>query len=127
MMKISFIAVWLSLAAGAVAAMFHIAFEVEKLEVHLYDTNRQIVSEQETIHVLQAEWSYLNRPQRLESLSKELLPNLMLAASTQFITFARLPKRGDVGGAIAALPEVPTVAPARFSPAANSSVRGRLQ
>jgi hypothetical protein len=123
MMKISFIAVWLLLAAGAVAAMFHITFEVEKLEARLHDTNRQIVRELETIHVLQAEWSYLNRPQRLQSLSRELLPNLLPVASTQFITFAHLPKRGEVGGAI----DAPTVAPARYSPAANSTVGGRVQ
>ena len=123
MMKISFIAVWLLLAAGAVAAMFHITFEVEKLEARLHDTNRQIVRELETIHVLQAEWSYLNRPQRLQSLSRELLPNLLPVASTQFITFAHLAKRGEVGGAI----DAPTVAPARYSPAANSTVGGRVQ
>ena len=123
MMKISFIAVWLLLAAGAVAAMFHITFEVEKLEARLHDTNRQIVRELETIHVLQAEWSYLNRPQRLQSLSRELLPNLLPVASTQFITFAHLPKRGEVGRAINA----PSVAPARFSPVANNTMEGRLQ
>ena len=123
MMKISFIAVWLLLAAGAVAAMFHITFEVEKLEARLHDTNRQIVREQETTHVLRAEWSYLNRPQRLESLSKELLPNLVPVASAQFITFARLPKRGEAEGAI----DAPSVAPARFTPAAKHAMGGRLQ
>ena len=123
MMKISFIAVWLLLAAGAVAAMFHITFEVEKLEARLSDTNRQIVREQETIHVLQAEWSYLNRPQRLESLSKELLPNLVPVASAQFITFARLPKRGEAEGAI----DAPSVAPARFTTAAKHAMGGRPQ
>jgi hypothetical protein len=123
MMKLSFIAIWLLLAAGAVAAMFQIAFEVEKLEARLNATNRQIVREQETIHILQAEWSYLNRPQRLESLSKKLLPNLVPVAATQFITFARLPKRGEVGEAIAA----PSVAPARFSAAENNTIGGRVQ
>ena len=123
MMKISFIAVWLLLAAGAVAAMFHITFEVEKLEARLHDTNRQIVREQETTHVLRAEWSYLNRPQRLESLSKELLPNLVPVASAQFITFASLPKRGEAGGAI----DAPSVAPARFTSAGKHAMGGRLQ
>jgi hypothetical protein len=123
MMKTSLIAVWLLLAAVAVAAMFHIAFEVEKLEARLYDTNRQIVREQETIHILQAEWSYLNRPQRLELLSEKWLPNLVPVASTQFITFARLPKRSEVGGAI----DAPSFAPSRFSPAANNTMGGRPQ
>ncbi|MGB0552976.1 MAG: cell division protein FtsL [Alphaproteobacteria bacterium] len=123
MMKISFIAVWLLLAVGAIAAMFHITFEVEKLEARLHEINRQIVWEQESIHVLQAEWSYLNRPQRLELLSQELLPNLVPVASAQFITFARLPKRSEAGGLI----DAPTVAPARFTPAAKHAMRGRHQ
>ncbi|WP_288452928.1 hypothetical protein, partial [uncultured Microbacterium sp.] len=93
MIRIAFIAVWVALPIGAVAAMFHITFEVEQLEARLHDLNRAIVREQETTHVLQAEWSYLNRPQRLESLSRDLLPSLAPVESGQFVTFARLPKR----------------------------------
>ena len=97
MIKLSFIVIWLLLAGGAVAAMFHLTFEVEKLEARLNQVNRQIVREQAAIHVLQAEWSYLNRPQRLETLSKELLSNLGSVSADQFTTFERLPKQGDEG------------------------------
>ena len=92
MMKISFIVVWLVLAGVAVAAMFHLTFEVEKLEVRLHQVNRQIVREQAAIHVSQAEWSYLNRPQRLENLSKELLSNLIPVSADHFTTFERIPR-----------------------------------
>ena len=94
MIRLTFIAVWVALAAGAVAAMFHLTFEVEQLKARLHNLNRAIVREQETTHVLQAEWSYLNRPQRLESLSRDLLPGLAPVESGQFVTPARLPK-GD--------------------------------
>ena len=77
----------------AVAAMFHITFEVEKLEAGLGLLNRQIAEEQESIHVLQAEWSYLNRPQRLEELSRELLPNLAPVRADQFVSIGGLPIR----------------------------------
>lgn len=127
-MRIVFIMVWLTLAAGAVAAMFHITFEVEKLEARLHEVNRQIVEEQEAIHVLQAEWSYLNRPQRLESLSRELLPKLAPVAAVQFTTFARLPKRG----ALEHSDSVPGVTPASFpvtrdTPASRSIEKGHVQ
>ena len=94
MMRIVFIAVWVTLAAGALGAMFHITFEVEQLEARLHKLNREIVREQETKHVLQAEWSYFNRPQRLQALTRELLPNLIPIETDQFVTFERLPKRG---------------------------------
>ena len=110
-MKITFIAIWLILAASAVAAMFHITFEVENLEARLHEVNRNIVREQEAIHVFQAEWSYFNLPSRLETLSQELLPNLLPVSATQFTTFSRLPKRDEVDGII----ERPVVSPASFA------------
>ena len=124
MIRIAFIAVWVTLAAGAVAAMFHITFEVEQLEARLHDLNRAIVREQETTHVLQAEWSYLNRPQRLESLSRDLLPSLAPVESGQFVTFARLPKR-DVNPSPAV--DAPLASPAGFVPDARRDGDGRLQ
>lgn len=123
MIKIATIAVWLTLAAGAVAAMFHITFEVEKLESRLHEVNREIVREQEAIHVLQAEWSYLNRPSRLETLSKELLPNLSPVAAAQFTTFARLPKREEKGKLL----EAPNVSPASFESLGRVVVGGKSQ
>ena len=109
-MKVTFIAIWLILAASAVAAMFHITFEVENLEARLHEVNRNIVQEQEAIHVFQAEWSYFNRPSRLETLSQELLPDLLPVSATQFTTFSRLPKRDEVDGAV----KRPAVSPASF-------------
>ena len=124
MIRVAFIAVWVSLATGAVAAMFHITFEVEQLEARLHDLNRAIVREQETTHVLQAEWSYLNRPQRLESLSRELLPSHAPVESGQFVTFARLPKR-DANPSPAV--DAPLASPARFFPDARRDGEGRSQ
>ena len=123
MIKIATIAVWFTLAAGAVAAMFHITFEVEKLESRLHQINREIAREQEAIHVLQAEWSYLNRPSRLETLSQELLPNLSPVAAAQFTTFARLPKRDENGVVL----EGPNVSPASFESLGRVVVGGKSQ
>ena len=124
MIRIAFIAVWVALATGAVAAMFHVTFEVEQLESRLHDLNRAIVREQETTHVLQAEWGYLNRPQRLESLSRDLLPSLAPVETGQFVTFARLPKR-DANPSPPA--DTPLASPARFVPNARLDREGRVQ
>ena len=106
------------------AAMFHITFEVEQLEARLHNLNRAIVREQETTHVLQAEWSYLNRPQRLDFLSRALLPSLAPVEAGQFVTFARLPKR-DANPIPAGV--APLASPARFVPDAPRDVDGRSQ
>ena len=124
MIRIAFIAVWVALAAGAVAAMFHITFEVEQLKARLHNLNRAIVREQEITHILQAEWSYLNRPQRLESLSRDLLPSLAPIKAGQFVTFAHLPKRGANPSPSV---DAPLASPARFVPDARRDGDERSQ
>ncbi|MDA0704144.1 MAG: hypothetical protein O3A96_13080 [Proteobacteria bacterium] len=49
--------------------LFHLTHEVRELEDELARLNRDILAEQEATHVLKAEWSYLNRPDRLEELN----------------------------------------------------------
>jgi hypothetical protein len=42
---------------------------VQDLEEQLVKINRSIVADRDAIHVLKAEWSYLNQPTRLAELS----------------------------------------------------------
>lgn len=65
------------LAAAAGGALFQIAFEVSELDDELSRLNRDIREDREAIHVLRAEWSFLNQPDRLEELTRrhlDLLP-----------------------------------------------------
>ena len=68
--------VWLGIAGVASFALFNITFKVEQLQDQLNSLNKQILEEQRAVHVLQAEWSYLSRPERIETLSARLLPHL---------------------------------------------------
>ena len=54
--------VWIGLAGVASIALFHITFEVERLQDELSGLNKEILEEQKAVHVLQAEWGYLTRP-----------------------------------------------------------------
>ena len=56
--------------------------------------NRDIVREQDQIHVLKAEWTYLNRPERIEELSKRFL-DLAAPKPNQMGTIAQLPMRSS--------------------------------
>ncbi len=75
-MKGAAMAVWIGLAGIAGFALFNITFKVEQLEAELNQLNKQILKEQKAVHVLRAEWSYLNRPDRIEALVRRLLPDL---------------------------------------------------
>jgi hypothetical protein len=75
-MKSFALIVWIGLAGMASFALFNITFKVERLESELTALNKQILKEQRAVHVLRAEWSYLNRPERIESLTRKLLPHL---------------------------------------------------
>src|SRR3546814_6940138 len=73
-MKALAVLVWLVLAGGAGYAMFHVTFQVDQVTAELHGLDRQILKEREAVHVLEAEWAYLNDPARLEELATNLLP-----------------------------------------------------
>jgi len=61
------------LAACVGVGLFFIKHEVKDQERRLAALNSQIQADQESIHVLRAEWSYLNDPIRLRALSEKHL------------------------------------------------------
>jgi len=57
------------LAAGGLSlVLFSVKYQVQDLEQELSDLSRAIVSDREAIHVLNAEWAYLNDPARLDAV-----------------------------------------------------------
>lgn len=84
------VAIVLMLAIGI--GLYQLKHEVQLLEGRLADVNRDILADQEAIHVLDAEWTYLNRPWRLEALAQRHLELAPLAAA-QVVTFDQLPSR----------------------------------
>lgn len=100
-----------ALAAGVVGVgLYFVKHEVKEQEAHLADLNRQIQSNQEAIHVLKAEWSFLNDPARLKQLSEKYL-DMKVMGPTQVTTMQAL---GPVPGntAVAAAPKPPAARPA---------------
>jgi len=119
---------WLALAAFVVFGLFHVKYEVASLEEELGRLNAATLREQNQIHVLEAEWSYLNRPSRLEELAERYL-ELKPLAPEQLTTLSALPKRpaeGNDPSLIAKMlpPRKPSMlarAPAAETPAAPPS------
>ena len=75
--------VWVVLAVVAGVWMFVVKHQVQSLEGELQRVERAIVAEQEAIHVLAAEWSYLNQPARLDGLGRRLIGLAPVTAAQQ--------------------------------------------
>ncbi len=65
---------WILLAAVVGFGLFQVKYKVQTLEDDLARLNAAITAEQEQLHVLAAEWAYLNHPARLQELSARYLP-----------------------------------------------------
>jgi len=64
---------WLLLAAVCGTMLFHTSQQVTDGRTKLAGIEAKAEKEDETIRVLEAEWSYLNQPDRLEKLSRQYL------------------------------------------------------
>lgn len=112
---------WFLIATCLGVALFMVKHEVQRREEQLATLHREILASQEAIHVLEAEWSYLNRPDRLEALVRRHL-NLVPMDTRQLGSVATLPMRLPVpdgsgtpadaaSAALAGLPPLPVRRP----------------
>lgn len=62
---------FLALLVGFV--LFKVKYEVVDVEQKLTKVTQQVQREKENIHILKAEWSHLNEPQRLQGLAERFL------------------------------------------------------
>jgi hypothetical protein len=111
---------WLCMAGCVGYGLYQLKHEVQALESDLFRVNRQILAEQEAIHVLHAEWSYMTQPARLQALASRHL-DLQPTKPAQLGTLATLPRLPGEAEAplLASTPAVPVPAPAP----ANVTVR----
>lgn len=80
------------LLAGALSlALFAVKYEVQDLEDELLELNRAIVADRQAVHVLEAEWSFLNNPDRLNRLARRHL-GLAPVGPDQLGAVSRLPQ-----------------------------------
>lgn len=86
--------VLMALAAAAGGVLFHVSFEVSELDDRLATLNHEIRNDRDAIHVLRAEWSFLNQPERLEELARRHL-DLMPVSGAQLTGPGALPVRPD--------------------------------
>ncbi|HKO07899.1 MAG: hypothetical protein ACHQRJ_11625 [Alphaproteobacteria bacterium] len=101
---------WLCTALGLGFGVYELKLQVQGLEQRLVKANRDILADEEAIHVLKAEWSYLNQPERIDTLARKYLDMVPLAGG-QYGSFDALAERGDgaAAGSNAAQPATPSL------------------
>jgi cell division protein FtsL len=120
-------ALWLIAVCTVGWGMFQVKYEVMQLEDQLARVNKQIADGNEAIRVLNAEWSLLTQPARLDQLAKRYL-NLQPIGTQQLVRLDQVPLRGEPEPAVGSSTP-PSPAPARqkpvhpAAPAASSAAR----
>ncbi|MEK7246203.1 MAG: hypothetical protein AAB223_09315 [Pseudomonadota bacterium] len=83
---------FIALAGALSLGLYVVKHRVIELEGRLTEINRGIARDQQAIHVLRAEWSYLNEPARLRDLASRHL-GMTPATGGQFGAPMALPVR----------------------------------
>lgn len=82
----------LSLAVAAGIGLFYAKHRVQALEEELAGMQQRILADREAIHVLKAEWSFLNDPDRLADLARRHL-EMAPVAGAQLATIDDVPEK----------------------------------
>lgn len=100
---------WLFLGLGGGIGLYLLKHEVQAMEANLAETRRQTFADHQAIHVLKAEWTYLNEPSRLKGLAERYLGMEPMSA-TQVAMIADLPRR-EAAGPYVPLPSTDPISP----------------
>lgn len=114
---------WGALAIGVGVSLFLLKYKVQALENELVARQEQVVRDRGAIRVLQAEWTYLNDPERLRRLSAEHL-GFGPATPKNVANITALPFRPGVD--VPAQVSQPTD-PAQQMPQTSASLEGAAQ
>ena len=88
--------IWMLLAMTAGIGLFLLKYEVRAMEERLVQIKQKTIGNLEAVHLLTAEWSFLNQPRRLEDLGRRLLA-LEPMESDQAVKISDIPVRSAPG------------------------------
>lgn len=95
---------------GVSAGLYHVKYSVDRMERQGLSLKAKIADEHAAIRILDAEWSSLNSPERLQKLSSRYL-ELAPVEVVQVVSFAQIPEKpseqvDEIGELIARGPAV---------------------
>lgn len=89
-MKLGSTLLWALAVSSAAGTLFWLKYQVQGEEQRLVALNREIADTREAMHVLDAEWAYLNDPSRLSEEASSLL-GLQPVGPAQIGAIAQIP------------------------------------
>lgn len=108
-MRLATATAWVILPIVAGAGLYFVKMRVESQEQRLVSLQKQIVDTRASIHVLKAEWSFLNDPVRLREEAERNL-GMHPISPRQIISFDQIPMPDANPAPVAAIAPVPTPA-----------------
>ena len=93
---------WLVLIAAAAYGLYFVKFQVQELQRQTASLEKELDQELEHLHVIEAEWAYLTRPDRLQKLVEQHT-TLKPVVGVQVQQVARLPfppEQGEQGDGV---------------------------
>jgi hypothetical protein len=85
--------VWIFVIVVAAFMLYKVKYQVQALKTEIAETSRELERKREALHVVAAEWAYLNRPERLQKLANKYLASTDLTvdqiAEIEAIPFTR--------------------------------------
>lgn len=92
-MRFSSIA-WFAIVSLAAVLLYSVKFQVQAMDAEVAALHRQIDAERSSIQVLQAEWAFLSRPERIRVLADKHL-DMVPVGGAQMMDMADVGTLGD--------------------------------
>lgn len=102
----------LMLILVAILGLTRVKYAVGDVKRDVHQLEQQLEEEQAKMHVLQAEWAHLTRPERLEALNEQHLALIPVSATSMQEVYT-IPVRGDASVAVNQAPVATEVRYAR--------------
>ncbi|HEU5048376.1 MAG TPA: hypothetical protein VFT64_11110 [Rickettsiales bacterium] len=87
---------WVVMLITGACGLYMVKYKVQAVRAEVLATERQLIEEKRNQHVLNAEWTYLTRPERLRTLAAKYL-NMQPMRGQQIAEFSTLPYAAPEG------------------------------
>lgn len=88
--------IWVVAVVCAASLLYSVKYRVQSMDEEIASIRAQIAEEKQAIHVLNAEWAFLTRPERIRVLAEKHL-DMQAMDGKQMLELADVPYHPDAG------------------------------